>query len=124
MTAQARLSTIAALLGVVLLAGCGNDLESRNEAATGSADGAQRGMTIVSTQRRQAGSTAAPAPTGGETVFADEEVADSEDGEPLMVDASPDDLVDNAEGFSTDPIDNAQGWDPSPRGQSSNEEQE
>ena len=106
---------IGSLAACIALTACGDDLESRNEAA-----GTDRApeMTIQS----QGNSTNRSRTIGsGDTIriekpaseaggFADGAEAEAAE----VVDASPSDLVDSAEGFSTEPLDDTSGFDPSP----------
>ena len=102
---------IGSLAACMALTACGDDLESRNEAA-----GTNRApeMTIQS----QSSSTSRSRTIGsGDTIRIEkpaEETDSFEDGAEEIVDASPSDLVDSAEGFSTEPLDDTSGFDPSP----------
>ena len=118
MISLARFPIAVALPGALALAACGNDLDSRNEAAMSAAPMGEQKMTIRSQPQRTSPTRqqAQPAPDG----FAEEkDLADRD--EALLVDAAPDDLIDNAQGFSTDPIDSGRGFDPSPRPERSSE---
>ena len=118
MITPARIPTALALSSAVLLAACGNDLDSRNEAAMAGNLAAERGMTI----RSQPDSTARRASAPVQDAVDSAEMDDSE--KPILIDASPEDLMDNAQGFAPDPVDNAQGFDPSPRSESTREPEE
>lgn len=92
----------------MLLAACGDDLESRQAAAD-----AQIGEREVTLEPRPA-----PSPEATTIVEMDDEVEaeEADDSEEVFVDASPDDLVDSAQGFSAAPMDDASGLDPTPMG--------
>ncbi len=110
---------------LAVLAGCGNDLESRNS-AVGLDGNDSADMVIV---RQSAGSKSGG--SGRErtidglgevdqvsddfAVMADEgDDEEDADGMQTVVDASPDDLRDMAQGFAPEPLDDASGIDPSP----------
>lgn len=114
-----------AMPGLGLLTACGNDLESRN-AAAGVDTYAPPEMTIESSNagngsgNRIVASEGAPSDFGSQDTTEQEEAARTgsdfgrADDEEVVVDASPDDLVDSAQGFSPEPMDDASGFDPSP----------
>ena len=93
---------LAALVALTCLASaCGDDLESRNAAATGARENPPA-VPVAQDTPRPAATTRASTPTA------------PADGEPVVVDAQPDDLLDDAEGFSAEPMDDASGIDPTP----------
>ncbi|KLI62999.1 hypothetical protein AAV99_13275 [Aurantiacibacter marinus] len=112
---------------LLVLAGCGNDLESRNAALGFEDDGTS---DIVFTRQTPRGSGSARQIDGlGNVDQVSDDFAimdgpeagpetagvegDDDDG-PTIIDASPDDLRDLAQGFAPDPVDDASGIDPSP----------
>ncbi|MGB3794726.1 MAG: hypothetical protein WA957_00275 [Alteraurantiacibacter sp.] len=102
---------LAVICASAMLAGCGDDLESRQAAvqerspSTDIGGGQpQPGETRISRQQPSAQTAEG---------FAGDDVA-SPDDDIAVVDASPDALIDDAQGFSPDPMDNASGFDPSP----------
>ncbi len=82
-----------------LLSACGDDLEDR-QAAVEERQPVSGAMTMEQSQR----APSAPAPES-EAARMDDEV---------VVDAEPEVFVDDAQGFSTDPIDDTAGFDPTP----------
>ena len=82
-----------------LLSACGDDLEDR-QAAVEERQPVSGAMTMEQSQR----ALSAPAPES-EAARMDDEV---------VVDAEPEVFVDDAQGFSTDPIDDTAGFDPTP----------
>lgn len=128
MTRFQRTSASALPFMLLLLAGCGDDLESRN-AAVGLEDDDGSEM-VITRQSSDAESTGRQEIDGLGDVdrIADDFAMDDDvspipsgasengedDGEPTIVDASPDDLRDMAQGFSPEPADDASGIDPSP----------
>lgn len=96
-------SALVPLLTLPLLAGCEDDLESRNAAVQNAGAPVGEGGMVL-TPGRQGDDRAAAEQDNG---FAGEA-----DGEELVLDAAPDDLIDNAEGFDPAPIDDAAGIDP------------
>lgn len=122
-----RATCVSALPILLVLAGCGSDLESRN-AALGLEDDGE--SDIVLTRQTPSASGSARQIDGlGEVDQVSSDFAemdgpddgvvvaredDDDDGEPIIVDASADDLRDTAQGFSPDPIDDASGIDPNP----------
>ena len=97
-----RILPLAAL--VCLATGCGDDLESRNAAIE---------------EARAAGAAAPDAATAPlpDPVPTASPASAPEDDEAVVVDAQPTELIDDAQGFSTDPIDDASGYDPNPQAQ-------
>ena len=98
----------ATLPALALLGACGNDLESRQEAAN----------ELQPSERFIDGEAPAPRSAPAPTAAAEpeeEEADDEDDEEEVVVDASPDDLIDSAQGFSAQPMDDARGFDPSPQ---------
>lgn len=106
MTARLLL-TISA---ISLLASCGDDLESRQAAVQDRTP--ERDLSIQSPPQsaRDSAVSATAAPAEG---FADDTLANGKDAG-IVEDAAPDELIDNAQGFSTDPVDDTSGFDPSP----------
>lgn len=111
MTRQRLTLTCLAALPV-LLAGCGDDLESRN-AAIESAGGQGGEPEMVLTPGRQGedrrNAEEASRGNGGFGRPGRANARDEEDDDELVVDAEPDDLIDAAEGFDPSPIDDASG---------------
>ena len=97
----------ASLSAFTLSAACGNDLESRQEAAN-ELQPSERFVESAEEPRRT------PAPVAEAEPVAEEEPA--EEDEEMIVDAAPDDLIDDAQGFAAEPMDDAQGFDPTPSG--------
>ena len=106
---------LAPLVGLLALAACGDDLETRNAAI---AEGAPpRPVTVETTVTRPSRTAQQSAPG-----FADEDEAPTrrrsssigEGEDPLIVDADPDSLVDDAQGFAPEPLDDAVGLAPTP----------
>ena len=99
----------ATLPAIMLLAGCGDDLDSRTEAAERTmAERAAAADAAEVVEEDSDDDVAAPrrAPA--------RERADRDDDEETVVDASPDDLLDSTRGFAPEPLDNASGIDPAP----------
>ena len=98
----------------VLLAACGDSLESRNAAAGLDQRGSE--MTVVSQRNTPARSSqnavSSPAAQPDAQGFADE--ADDDGEEPIEVDAGPETFIDSTEGFDPSPMDDTMGFDPSP----------
>ncbi len=98
------------LSAIALLASCGDDLESRQAAVQERMP--ERDLSIQSSPK-EARDSSTPIPTAPAEGFAnDSDAGDENAGN--MEDAAPDELIDNAQGFSTDPIDDTSGFDPSP----------
>ena len=96
------------------LAGCGGDLDSRNEAALEGMP--EQGQMTVETQPRSA-SNASRSPNAQPTSIGfdeDGEEAESEEEEPLYIDAEPESLIDDTQGFAAEPLDDTSGFDPTP----------
>lgn len=91
------------------LSACGDDLESRNEAA--GMGPPVEGMVITNNDRVR---DVEPADTTPADAGFAEEGSGGEEDEDLFVDAAPDELVDSAEGFDTSPADDTAGIDPNP----------
>ncbi len=97
------------ICAISLVSACGDDLESR-QAAVQQPDG--DAITISQPNAPDAGSTSPRRSSqiergtgqGGET----------DATEKVIVDAGPETFVDDAQGFSTDPIDDTSGFDPTP----------
>ncbi|MWV29121.1 hypothetical protein [Aurantiacibacter rhizosphaerae] len=98
------------LAAIAALAGCGDDLESRQSAVQERTPG--RDLSGQQPQPRETRLTVQPAPATKAEGFADDDAL-SDDGE-VIEDATPDALIDSAQGFSTDPIDDTSGLNPSP----------
>lgn len=103
------------LPAIVLLAACGDSLESRNEAAGLDQRGGSE-MTVVTqntppSRSGQNAATRSPNAQPTSQSFSDEE---GEDDDVLEVDAGPETFVDSAEGFAPEPMDDTSGFDPSP----------
>jgi hypothetical protein len=103
-----------AALGVAalsLLGACGDDLESR-QSAVQERQPMGGEITVGNTNTSSSRAASAPAPAAAPTAqgFADDD--DLED--PPVVEAAPEALIDDAQGFSTDPIDDTSGFDPTP----------
>jgi len=106
-----------ALPAALLLAGCGDDLEARNERAmqerkdrTEAPDDAQE------VEQDDTVTESANAPLGSD-IAADDSASEpdsDEDSEETVVDASPEDLMDTTEGFAPEPLDDAAGLEPAP----------
>ena len=94
----------ASVLAIALLAGCGDDLESRNAALADFEAPADAGMTV---QAR------APAATGAEAPPPEDPAIDDVNEE-APVNADGEDLLDSAQGFAAAPMDSAAGFDPTP----------
>lgn len=109
MTKTRRLPTIS-LVPLLLLGACGDDLESRNAAVGlgGSEDGTE--LTVV-----RPAQTTGENETSGDGEDGQLEGAAADEGDEILVDAMPDELIDSAEGFAPEPMDNASGFDPTPR---------
>lgn len=96
-----------------LLSACGDDLEDRNKAA-------QEILRQAGGTERPAGSTNRTPPRVAQTAPARVErsapVVEEPVAEPevLEVEAAPESFIDDAQGFSTDPIDDTAGFDPAP----------
>lgn len=97
---------IAALPVTALLAACGDDLSSRQQEA---AEYQPTERFIESAEPSSSPTTSAPQASPAEV---SEDAA--EEDEALVIDASPQDLVDSAQGLSAAPMDDAQGFDPTP----------
>ena len=98
------------LAAVTLLSSCGDDLESRQAALEqehprGHLD---EDEDVPAPEVRRTPTVTAP--TASAQGFADED----ETEEPTIIEAGPESLIDNAQGFSTDPIDDTSGFDPTP----------
>lgn len=118
---------VSALPILLLLAGCGNDLENRNAALGLEEDGAS---DIVLPRQKSSSSNSARQINGlGEVEQVSDDFATVDDpeagpnagsiggdgdDEPVIIDASPEDLRDIAQGFAPEPIDDASGLDPRP----------
>ena len=102
----------ALLAATGLLSACGDDLESRQAAvAQHSAEGGQ----ITVGQRQSAATTTSPSSSTAPPAQAfDDDRAPEPADEPAPFDAGGDSLVDDAQGFSTDPLDDTSGFDPTP----------
>ena len=106
------IKTALLLVCPLLLAACGDDLESRNEAVMASRGG--EGQQIV-LQRRGGGGTFGREPSAQPTTggsFAEESAPAAkaqENAGPPVHDAAPGDLVDTTEGFEPVPIDDGEG---------------
>ena len=102
-------------MAALLLAGCGDDLESRNAAIAHSSP--PRPVATETTARR-----ATPAAAQSATSFAGEDEAPTrrrtsstaEGEDPVIVDADPDSLMDDTRGFAPEPLDDAVGLAPTP----------
>lgn len=97
---------------VVLLAACGDDLESRNEAAGLDQRGGSGEMTIVtqdsaSARSNRTSSTRSPNAQPTAQGFDEEE-------DVLEVDAGAETFIDSAQGFDPTPMDDTMGFEPSP----------
>lgn len=90
---------IAACLG---LSACGDDLDSR-QAAVDERQPPRDAITIERAEPRRATSAT---PDQGNTI--------SEMDDEVIVDAGPEIFVDDAQGFSPDPMDDTTGFDPTP----------
>ncbi|MBH5321833.1 hypothetical protein [Aurantiacibacter sediminis] len=122
-----RLKSLGLLPLPLLIAACGSDLDSRNEAAGVDRNG-QREFVIQQPQNRGqssariVGSEGAAAFQGFDDTEEQEESARTgsdrgdagDDDEEVVVDAAPDELIDSAQGFSAEPMDDTTGFDPSP----------
>ncbi|WP_120077678.1 hypothetical protein [Aurantiacibacter odishensis] len=95
----------AGLCAIALLAGCGDDLESRQAAVQGME---REGGDITV---RQAAPEAS-GPTVSRDSDGDQSADDLDQG--AAIDVPPEALIDTAQGFSADPIDDAAGFDPTP----------
>lgn len=104
--------TLALLMAVGALSGCGDDLESRQAAVE---QQRPNGGQVVVGQRDTAPerTPSAPSPTAPARGFADtgETLVP---GESAPLDSDIEGFVDEAQGFSTDPIDDTSGFDPTP----------
>ncbi|GAA5048241.1 hypothetical protein GCM10023208_05270 [Erythrobacter westpacificensis] len=89
------------LSAVALLAGCGDDLESRQQAVQG-LEPARDEITIRNATPQESEATV--------TRRAPEDNVD----QGAAVDVPPESLIDTAQGFSADPMDDATGFDPTP----------
>ena len=92
------------LAAPTMLAGCGDDLESRNAALAESQNA----------QLPQVETSEAPSPPPAPVVDAPGQGAVSDGEDTVIVDAQPDELLDSAQGFDPTPIDDGKGYDPSP----------
>lgn len=104
-------SPVQALIGLsalALLAACGDDLESRQEAVEGRQP--VGGEMTVGDASSRSNSSAANATAEG---FADDQRSSDDDGRPVE-EAAPEELIDNAQGFSAEPMDDTKGFDPTP----------
>ena len=91
-----------------LLTACGDDLESRQAAVqemrpTGGQATAEQAPPQARSDNKVAQSSTPAEP---------EDNAQTDDG--MVIDAAPEALIDEAQGFSTDPIDDTAGFDPTP----------
>lgn len=104
MPKRATLASCTALAAV--LAGCGDDLESRNAAIenAGPPGGGEREMVLTPGRQGEDRRNAETRPA--DNGFAGQR--DDDEGE-RVVDAEPDDLIDAAEGFDPTPMDDASG---------------
>ncbi len=106
--------TARLLIGIsalALLAGCGDDLESRQAAVQERMP--DRDMSGTQSQPQETRLSITPAPAATAEGFADDgEINDEDEG--AVVEATPEALIDDAQGFSTAPIDDTSGFDPSP----------
>lgn len=105
-------STLPAML---LLTACGDDLESRSQAAeraiaereTAAQDADEQDSDVS-----EESEAAAPAETTSDADVGEaEEAAEAEEA---VLDASPEDLMDTTQGFAPEPLDDAVGIDPAP----------
>jgi|GEM_PF-1494858 len=125
---RSALTLSAAIPLALLLTGCGDDLESRNAAAgmdsgaddvvitrqepdTASDDGRLAIDGLGNVDEVSDDFAVIDAPVAIAEIDAD---TDDDEAEPRIVDASPDDLRDTAQGFAPEPMDDASGIDPSP----------
>ena len=111
-----KLALVAATLpALALLPACGNNLEDRQAAADEMGANErfpeEDEITITRVEPTAPASEAAAEP---EAVDADDDSENEGDGEELVVDAAPDDLIDSAQGFAPEPMDDTQGFDPTP----------
>lgn len=103
------------LPALVMVAACGDSLESRNEAAGLDPNAGPSEMTVVtqnSSPSRSSGSTSAPtrSPNAQPTSLG----FDDEGEDVLEVDAGAETFIDSAQGFDPTPMDDTSGFDPSP----------
>lgn len=111
----------AIVVATLLLAGCGDDLESRN-AAAGYTPSEEREAAIAAVEAANTREEVEPANAAEEDAdqpqpegFADGGDTEDEDAsDQTVVDASPDDLRDTTQGFAPEPLDDASGINPSP----------
>jgi len=96
------------MAALALLAGCGDDLESRQQAVE-ERQPVGGEVTIGDPAPRASRTASTPGPAATTQGFEDEDP-----GEELVVDAEPEIFIDDAQGFSTDPIDDTSGFDPTP----------
>ncbi|MDF1835012.1 MAG: hypothetical protein P1U62_09040 [Alteraurantiacibacter sp. bin_em_oilr2.035] len=89
------------------LSACGDDLESRN-AATGMQEGEAQAQGTMRIERQRTQPKQQPA-----TAFSDEP-GESRESSETVIDATPDDLVQDTQGFDTAPMDDTSGIDPMP----------
>ena len=94
---------------LTLLASCGDDLESRQQAVESRQPVGGSGITVGDASSR----TNAPVDDATAEGFADEQRG-SDGGEPMMEEAAPEELIDTAQGFAAEPMDDARGFDPTP----------
>ncbi|RIV85828.1 hypothetical protein D2V07_10930 [Aurantiacibacter zhengii] len=94
-----------------LLSACGDDLEDR-QAAVEERQPANGAMTMEQSQiKTESGSS----PSQGASTAQDSESETTRMDDEVVVDAEPEVFVDDAQGFSTDPVDDTAGFDPTPR---------
>ncbi|WP_271078649.1 hypothetical protein [Aurantiacibacter sp. MUD61] len=115
-----RLKTFGLLPLPLLIAACDDDLDSRNAAAGVDREG-QSEFVVQQPRARVASSEGSSRVEGFDDTEEQEERARTgsdrggeDDGEEVVVDAAPDELIDSAEGFSAEPMDDTSGFDPSP----------
>lgn len=109
------IAAACALSATILLAACGDSLDSRNEAAGIDPDAPRGEMTVVSQNDAAARSnrSASRSPNAQPTSegFSDE---GEDGGDVLEVDAGAETFIDTASGFDPSPMDDAMGFDPNP----------
>ncbi|GGD44663.1 hypothetical protein GRI62_10480 [Erythrobacter arachoides] len=106
-----HLKTILLPAAILLLAGCGDDLASRNEAVF-TTEGGGEAQIVLKPSRRSPSQAPSSQPTTG-AGFGDDDSTEAE-GSPEVEDATPEDLIDTAAGFDPSPMDDASGLAPEP----------
>ncbi|MFB0613837.1 hypothetical protein [Aurantiacibacter poecillastricola] len=96
-----------AVAATLLLQACGDDLESRQAVV----EEMQGPRELVIPTAKPTGPRSAGAAEQG---FDDDGSAQDRRTDEIMIDAEPENLIDDTRGFSADPLDDARGFDPTP----------